>query len=759
MTKPVNCDIPEEEHRVVILHLSDLHSGGRGAPWEREKILGNSWSECVARIGSETRVDLVCFTGDAAYSGNAAEYGFAGEFLRKRVLDPLGLEASRFFVVPGNHDICRDVEWDSWSRMRDVARKTDARSFSRLIESYTGGNALPEAEHLKRLLKRRDGYRGWVAEMCPQCDPKDRLAYHLTVMVRGITVHIMGLDTAWLSGDENDHEQLWLTEDQLMYASTTGDGKPLSGLRIALMHHPLAELHAGDRKRCSSKMADQIDLTLRGHLHESMAAVTREPGRESVELAAGCLFETKDGEDYRNGAQVLTVTVNDEGRPSRVDIWSLAWSYESGEWVDDNGRYRGSRHGRVSLPVSGESASWKSSRGLKSKTVRDSIRDDRSFIEEWTRDFVGREFVFERLRSFMAAHRSGYFIVQSDPGIGKTAFAAQCVKKNDFIHHFNCRAEMINSAELFLKNVCAQIISRYNLDCAEFPDDIGRSGETLKSLLNHVAPMLAAEGKVLVLVVDGLDEVDLAGLNVGENVLYLPKLLPERTYIVATMRARAQVPLNIASDLEIYEIEHNSRENEQDIRMYLEQRLKSPKIQTYLRSHGLTEKDFVSELTVKSAGNFIYLRYILPQIEAGVYSNSDASSLPQGLESYYRDHWRLMQGRDEALWWKYRLPVIVALASAEKPISVDLISRFTGIAERARIQAVIEEWKQFLRQIKVSYEGGTQNRYAVYHWSFHEFLRGLEVMKEARVDLQAADRSNIASLAEGLFDADGSSDQ
>jgi hypothetical protein len=369
---------------------------------------------------------------------------------------------------------------------------------------------------------------------------------------------------------------------------------------------------------------------------------------------------------------------------------------------------------------------------------------------------VGREFVFERLQRFITKNHSGYFIVQSKPGVGKTAFAAQYVKKDALIHHFNCRAEAINKADLFMKNVCAQIISQYNLDYKVLPDEVGKSGDFLKSLLDRVSQMLVTEKKVIVIVVDGLDEVDLAGLKVGENVLYLLKSLPERIYIVATIRTDAQVPLVITSDYEPYEIEHNSRENEEDIRRYIEQSLNRPMIQRYLQLHDLSAKAFVSELTKKSDGNFIYLRYILPEIEAGVYSNSDASSLPHGLESYYRDHWRLMQGQDTTLWWKYRLPVIVALATSEKPISVDLISRFTRITERARIQSVIEEWKQFLRQIKVPYDGRIQNRYAVYHWSFQEFLKGLDEVREFGVHLQGADSARLTALSEGLFEEEGS---
>jgi calcineurin-like phosphoesterase family protein len=283
-----------DKRSLVILHLSDLHVG-KGEPWDRQAVLGEAWDKCIERIASATCIDFVCFTGDAAWSGRRDEYPTAAKFLSKRVLQPLRCNLEHLFIVPGNHDICRDHEYDAWSRLRAAARRLDALEFSRWVDQASTGRSdrpdigLPPASpaDLTRVLTRRAAYLEWVARLCPDCHPRNSLAYCARREVRGAIVHVIGLDTAWLSGDDHDHEQLWLTEHQVMRAATTADGMPLSGLRLVLAHHPLTELHPNDRERCTSKLADYFDLMLHGHLHRSAAAVTYEPGREAVELAEG----------------------------------------------------------------------------------------------------------------------------------------------------------------------------------------------------------------------------------------------------------------------------------------------------------------------------------------------------------------------------------------------------------------------------------------------------------------------------------------
>src|SRR5512136_1626640 len=128
-----------------------------------------------------------------------------------------------------------------------------------------------------------------------------------------------------------------------------------------------------------------------------------------------------------------------------------------------------------------------------------------SLIVERTRQFVGREFVFQALDAFLAdpTQPSGYFIIKGEPGIGKSALMAHLVKSRGYIHHFNIALQAINKPRQFLKSVCAQLIARFALDHPEWPPDAEKDGAFLNQLLGEASEKLE-KGERLVIAIDAL---------------------------------------------------------------------------------------------------------------------------------------------------------------------------------------------------------------------------------------------------------------
>jgi hypothetical protein len=175
-------------------------------------------------------------------------------------------------------------------------------------------------------------------------------------------------------------------------------------------------------------------------------------------------------------------------------------------------------------------------------------------------------------------------------------------------------------------------------------------------------------------------------------------------------------------------------------------------IQTYISKQGLDNEGFVVHLTEKSQGNFIYLYYVIPEIERGAYTDLALDLIPLGLQNYYEDHWGRMRGLDEDAWFKYKLPVIVALTVVKEAISIDLIADLSKVQEKSRIRAVLQQWQQFLYELQVVYQDGSQTRYRMYHASFHDFLSEKAEIADERVALKAAHGQITDTLWEELFD-------
>jgi hypothetical protein len=119
--------------------------------------------------------------------------------------------------------------------------------------------------------------------------------------------------------------------------------------------------------------------------------------------------------------------------------------------------------------------------------------------------------------------------------------------------------------------------------------------------------------------------------------------------------------------------------------------MKKDGIKKYIKQNRIKKDIFLNNMVEKSQGNFMYLKYVLPEIENGFYNDFNIERLPTGLENYYEDHWKRIQGLDEEAWFKYKLPVIKALTVTKLPINIKLISDFSKVKEIDRILFVLKD--------------------------------------------------------------------
>ncbi len=365
-----------------------------------------------------------------------------------------------------------------------------------------------------------------------------------------------------------------------------------------------------------------------------------------------------------------------------------------------------------------------------------------TIITEKTQDFVGRRYVFEAIREFLQGKPKGYFILEADPGVGKSAILAKLVQlsQGHCLTHFNSRGSGIVTAGQFLESICSQLIEGYLKDkYPSLPPNTNQDGNVFAQLLGEASKTLPP-GQKLVLVVDALDEVDLTKQQPGSNVLYLPDALPDKVYFILSKRPK-QLPLPLNDYLINFDLMQYPAESAQDARHYAEKRWQeSPQIQEWV-SRRSTPEEFFPELVAKSENNFMYLRYVLNDIRDGLYQSETIDSLPQGLRQYYQKHWLIMGMNADPLPVE-KIFIIYVLSEAREPISRRLLAKFTGIAEY-KLPPVLKEWRQFLPSQTIEKE----SRYSVYHASFSDFLN--EQAKDSGVDLEEINRRMGDNLADG----------
>jgi calcineurin-like phosphoesterase family protein len=326
--------------------------------WRRAQVLGDAWLRNLDEITEDGRsIDIVTFTGDVADWGTPDEYRAATPFIEE-TLRRLNVPGERFFVIPGNHDVHRATEAAAWTSLRQGIG-TQPQAVSEWMAGSVGPPFGFATESRDAVLRRQDAFHDWVTRdlgrdaLAPERSPHGRLGYRVTLALPGLAapVHVIGLDSAWLAGDDADAGKLWLTDDQIGLLCLQPDGTPLDGFRLALVHHPLSDL--ADHDSAGRLLASNVDLLLRGHQHRPLATTQHEPGRVLRELAAGCLYEGHLGNRHPNALHVIDVTLNGQGRPLRHDIRFRAWS-PNGHWHDDSALYAEARHGRLTWQLADE---------------------------------------------------------------------------------------------------------------------------------------------------------------------------------------------------------------------------------------------------------------------------------------------------------------------------------------------------------------------------------------------------------------------
>jgi predicted phosphodiesterase len=331
---------------MLILHLSDIHFHYPACTSDidpdkpfRTRLFQDAREH--ARADKLGPIDAILVGGDIAYAGKPEEYAEALKWLYE-LADACGCKRERIYVIPGNHDIDRQIIIDDLSvqnAQQAIIRATDKeRELVRQLRHKDTGPAL---------LAPLTTYNDFSGRFLGEVFAPEKLFWHADMpFADGVQLRIYGLTSTILSGagapsGRNDEPRdLYLSPLQTVL-------DPVDNVvNLVMCHHPPDWLMDGDK--AADDIKGRASIHLFGHKHRQR--IDRD--RSYVTFFAGAVNPDRQEKDWRPGYNIIRLTLGQDTRgiaQLEVEAHLLEWqtSPEMFKPILDDDHERSSVHRAV----------------------------------------------------------------------------------------------------------------------------------------------------------------------------------------------------------------------------------------------------------------------------------------------------------------------------------------------------------------------------------------------------------------------------
>lgn len=268
------------------LHLSDFHFGGSVSKrYDDDVVIASLLEDLSERIQQhELKPDFIAVTGDLALKGKSAEYQLV-RFFFDELLSITGLPRERLFVVPGNHDVDRDL----------ISHGAAALGKA-LTDRQITRDALLSPDDRRFLFARFKGYSEFFNDYFKGHLTFDDESYYYVhpFDISERRLAILGLNSSWLATSDQD-EVLKLVIGEPQTRAALKEAKEASAtLKIALLHHPNDWIRSFDQDDSMTRVLTSCDFILHGHLHKPTATHLTTPHGSAMVIAAGACNDHRE---------------------------------------------------------------------------------------------------------------------------------------------------------------------------------------------------------------------------------------------------------------------------------------------------------------------------------------------------------------------------------------------------------------------------------------------------------------------------------
>jgi len=321
-------------------------------------------------------------------------------------------------------------------------------------------------------------------------------------------------------------------------------------------------------------------------------------------------------------------------------------------------------------------------------------------------DFVGREWLFERIDAWLAGPKP-CFLVAGPTGSGKTAIVAELVRRNPggriLAYHF-CSATLLTlEPAAFVRSLAGMLANSIDAYAEQLWS--GRLAPWLtaadpRTMLSQgvLAPLhgVTMEGRFYI-VVDGLDEA----LGVGSFNPSLPQLLsgaldefPPWLKLMVTTRPQGSVQ-RLFHGAEACPLDTEADAQRGDVRVYLDRRLAGGAFEETVLGE-VARAQVAGVVERGAAGSFQYAASVLDAVVTGELAIDRLDELPDRLEAFYyaRAHYRFPRPGD----YRTARAVLGLLLAARDGLTLGQLASLGGLDVDLELRPTLDALNCFVAQ-------------------------------------------------------------
>lgn len=305
---------------MLLLHISDIHfrDGFAGLALDpnsalQKEIIRDAEAQCQ-KIGASP--DAILITGDLTFAGSPSEFTFALKWLEELCVR-CGADPSNLFLVPGNHDVVRDVAKAPIIRaIHEQIKHSEANTVDALINGL-----LMDKETSELLYRSLENYNNFASQFfCALVPPERTTARRDLTLNDGSTLRLSGFNSTFVSSAADKEGDLFLDTSCFQLNRESGV------VHLAMCHHPFSWLRQG--QELENCLNDTVQVQLFGHEHSNRLDLAK----DYVRVYASAAQPDRDDGDWEPGYNLIQLAVDGAGvdRHLRVQVHVRVWQKRPG---------------------------------------------------------------------------------------------------------------------------------------------------------------------------------------------------------------------------------------------------------------------------------------------------------------------------------------------------------------------------------------------------------------------------------------------